>query len=85
MALSHFYLSKKTHGGLVHSYEVSEAFAFIQLEKNMPYINIKITREGATPAQKAALIAGVTRLLVDVLGKTAHTSVVMIDEIEADN
>lgn len=62
-----------------------KAFAFIQPEKNMPYINIKITREGATPAQKAALIAGVTRLLVEVLGKNPQTTVVMIDEIETDN
>ena len=30
----------------------------------MPYVNIKITREGASPVQKAALIAGVTELLV---------------------
>jgi 4-oxalocrotonate tautomerase len=26
----------------------------------MPYVNIRITREGATAAQKAALISGVT-------------------------
>jgi len=32
-------------------------------ETHMPYVNIKITREGATPAQKAELIAGVTDLL----------------------
>ncbi len=51
----------------------------------MPYINIKITREGATPSQKAALIAGTTRLLVDVLGKNPQTTVVVIDEIETDN
>jgi hypothetical protein len=31
----------------------------------MPYVNIKITREGATPKKKAALIRGVTQLLVD--------------------
>jgi hypothetical protein len=29
----------------------------------MPYVNIRITREGATPAQKAELIAGATELL----------------------
>ncbi len=34
----------------------------------MPYVNIRITREGATAAQKAQLIAGVTELLRDVLG-----------------
>lgn len=51
----------------------------------MPYVNIKITREGATPQQKAALIDGATRLLVDVLGKNPQTTVVVIDEIETDN
>ena len=51
----------------------------------MPYVNIKITREGATPAQKAELIQGVTKLLQDVLGKNPQTTVVVIDEIETDN
>ena len=51
----------------------------------MPYVNIKITREGATAAQKAALIKGVTQLLVDVLGKNPATTVVVVEEIETDN
>jgi len=48
----------------------------------MPYVNIKITREGATPGQKAALIKGATDLLVSVLGKNPATTVVVIDEVE---
>jgi 4-oxalocrotonate tautomerase len=51
----------------------------------MPYVNIKITREGATSAQKAELIKGVTELLVTVLGKDPATTVVVIDEVETDN
>lgn len=51
----------------------------------MPYVNIKITREGATPAQKAELISGVTRLLKEVLGKNPQTTVVVIDEVDTDN
>lgn len=51
----------------------------------MPYVNIKITREGATPAQKAELIRGVTQLLVDVLGKNPATTVVTIDELDTDS
>lgn len=51
----------------------------------MPYINIKITREGATAEQKAALIKGATQLLVDVLGKNPATTVVVIDEVDTDN
>lgn len=51
----------------------------------MPYVNIRITREGATPEQKAELIGGVTKLLVDVLGKNPATTVVTIDEVETEN
>jgi 4-oxalocrotonate tautomerase len=51
----------------------------------MPYVNIKITKEGATAEQKAALIKGATQLLVDVLGKNPATTVVVIDEVETDN
>jgi 4-oxalocrotonate tautomerase len=51
----------------------------------MPYVNIKITNEGATVEQKAQLIKGVTKLLSDVLGKNPQTTVVVIDEVETDN
>ena len=51
----------------------------------MPYVNIRITREGATPEQKARLIEGVTALLKDVLGKNPQTTVVVIDEVDMDN
>lgn len=51
----------------------------------MPYVNIKITREGATAEQKARLIQGATQLLVDVLGKNPQTTIVVIDEVDTDN
>ncbi len=52
----------------------------------MPYVNIKITREGGvTPEQKAQLIKGATDLLVDVLNKSPATTVVVIDEVEMEN
>lgn len=51
----------------------------------MPYVNIKITRELVTPAQKAALIEGATQLLVNVLNKNPATTVVVIEEIDTDN
>jgi len=51
----------------------------------MPYVNIKITKEGATAEQKAVLIAGVTNLLRDTLGKNPATTVVVIEEVETDN
>ena len=51
----------------------------------MPYVNIKITREGATKTQKSKLIQGVTQLLQEVLGKNPKTTVVVIDEVDMDN
>jgi len=51
----------------------------------MPYVNIKITREGATPEQKVTLIKGVTELLRDTLGKNPATTVVIIEEVDTDN
>lgn len=52
----------------------------------MPYVNIKITREGGTTdVQKAALIKGVTELLATVLDKSPATTVVVIDEVELAN
>ena len=51
----------------------------------MPYVNIKITDEGVTKAQKAQLIQGVTRLLQEVLNKNPATTVVVIDEVNTDN
>lgn len=51
----------------------------------MPYVNIRITREGATAEQKRELIAGVTDLLQRTLGKNPATTVVTIDEIDVDN
>ena len=51
----------------------------------MPYINIQITREGASREQKAQLIRGATDLVVQVLGKNPATTFVVIDEVETDN
>ena len=51
----------------------------------MPYVNIRITREGATPAQKLELIEGATDLLVKVLNKNPATTFVIIDEVDTDN
>jgi len=51
----------------------------------MPFVNIKITKDGATPEQKAELIKGVTDLLVKVLHKNPATTVVVIEEVDTDN
>ena len=51
----------------------------------MPFVNIRITKDGVTAEQKKQLIAGATQLLVDTLGKNPATTVVIIDEVETDN
>jgi 4-oxalocrotonate tautomerase len=51
----------------------------------MPFVNIKITRDGASAEQKARLIQGVTNLLADILGKNPQTTVVVIEEVDTDN
>ncbi|MDF3415840.1 4-oxalocrotonate tautomerase family protein [Sulfitobacter sp. M57] len=51
----------------------------------MPYVNIKVTREGVTAEQKAELISGVTDLLVRVLDKTPATTFVVIDEVALED
>jgi 4-oxalocrotonate tautomerase len=53
--------------------------------RTMPFVNIKITKEGATAEQKAELIKGVTDLLVKVLHKNPQTTVVLIEEVDMDN
>ncbi|WP_067539636.1 tautomerase family protein [Nocardia crassostreae] len=51
----------------------------------MPYVNVKITREGATAAQKAEIIARMTEVLVDVLDKDPRLTFVIIDEVELED
>lgn len=51
----------------------------------MPYVNIQVTDEGVTREEKAALIAGTTSLLQDVLDKDPATTFVVIEEISTDN
>ena len=51
----------------------------------MPYVNVKITREGATTEQKAEVIRRMTQVLVEVLGKNPETTIVVIEEVDTDN
>ncbi len=51
----------------------------------MPYVNIRVTREGVTTEQKATLIRETTAMLARVLSKDPQTTHVVIDEIDTDN
>lgn len=56
----------------------------------MPYVNIKITKEGGpngtgpSNEAKAELIKGTTELLHRVLGKNPATTFVVIDEVDLE-
>ena len=58
----------------------------------MPVVRIDVTREGTTPgessvtaAEKAALIRGVSELLLDVLNKPLESTYVIINEVDTDD
>jgi len=58
----------------------------------MPIVNIQITREGtgpgrhaATAEEKAAVIKGVSQVLLDVLNKPLDATFVVIEEVELEN
>lgn len=51
----------------------------------MPYVNVKITRDGVTRAQKQQIIQDITASLVNTLGKRPEHIHIVIDEIDPDN
>lgn len=58
----------------------------------MPIVTIQITREGSAPGrdaateeEKAALIKGVSELLLNVLNKPLESTFVVIDEVPLEN
>ena len=51
----------------------------------MPYVNVKITRDGVTAAQKAQIVAEITGTLVRVLGKRPEHTHIVIDEVDPEN
>jgi len=58
----------------------------------MPMVTIQVTREGTKPGtnavtadEKAALIKGVSQLLLDVLNKPLEATFVVIEEQDMEN
>lgn len=51
----------------------------------MPYVKIEVTREGVTREQKQSLIAGVTKVITEVLDKDPKLTHIVIQEIELDD
>ena len=51
----------------------------------MPYINVRITKDGTTPEQKAQIVAEMTATLQRILGKKPEHTHIIIDEVEPEN
>jgi 4-oxalocrotonate tautomerase len=51
----------------------------------MPYVNVRITKDGVTADQKRQLVEEITDTLVRVLGKRPEHTHIIIDEVEPDN
>jgi len=51
----------------------------------MPYVNVRITKDGVTAEQKKQIIAEITDTLQRVLGKNPDHTHIIIDEVETDN
>ncbi|MEW6307353.1 MAG: 4-oxalocrotonate tautomerase family protein [Verrucomicrobiota bacterium] len=51
----------------------------------MPYVNVRITRDGVTAAQKAQIVAEITQTLQRVLGKQPEHTHIIIDEVDPEN
>jgi 4-oxalocrotonate tautomerase len=51
----------------------------------MPFVNVKITRDGVTAEQKSQIVSEITATLQRVLGKRPDQTHIVIDEIDPDN
>jgi 4-oxalocrotonate tautomerase len=51
----------------------------------MPYVNVRITKDGVTAEQKAQVVAEITATLQRVLGKRPAETHIIIDEVEPEN
>ena len=51
----------------------------------MPYVNVRITKDGVTAEQKAQIVAEITQTLQRVLGKQPEHTHIIIDEIDPEN
>jgi 4-oxalocrotonate tautomerase len=64
----------------------------INKDTEMPIVTVQITQEGTAPGrssasaeEKAAIIKGVSQLLLDVLNKPLESTYVVIEEVDLDN
>jgi 4-oxalocrotonate tautomerase len=51
----------------------------------MPFVTVRITRDGVTTEQKAQVIAEITETLERVLNKRPDLTHIVIEEVDTDN
>jgi 4-oxalocrotonate tautomerase len=51
----------------------------------MPFISVRITRDGVTREQKAQVIAEITQTMQTVLNKDPNLTHIVIEEVDTDN
>lgn len=51
----------------------------------MPYINVKITKDGVTTEKKRRIVEEMTQTLVSVLDKKPEQIHIVIDEVDEEN
>ncbi|MGV8887202.1 MAG: tautomerase family protein [Pseudomonas sp.] len=51
----------------------------------MPFVSVRITRDGVTSEQKAQVIAEITETLERVLNKRPDLTHIVIEEVDTDN
>ena len=51
----------------------------------MPYVNVRITKNGLTREKKLAIVEQITTTLVHVLGKQPEHTHIVIDEVDDEN
>lgn len=51
----------------------------------MPYINVRITKDGVTREKKAQIVKEITETVQNVLGKKPHHIHIVIDLVDEEN
>nr|WP_208101527.1 4-oxalocrotonate tautomerase family protein [Pseudomonas koreensis] len=51
----------------------------------VPFISVRITRDGVTKEQKAQVIAEITKTMQTVLNKDPHLTHIVVEEVDTDN
>ncbi len=51
----------------------------------MPFIHVRVTKDGVTPENKRKVIEGITRVMWEEMGKEPKWTTVVIDEVDDNN